>query len=69
MIGQEKNVDSLINEQEKSMIIDARLTESEARGLYEAAQRLRVLVETINNPTSIVHQDVLLLCDFVQENI
>jgi hypothetical protein len=69
MIGQEKNVDSLINEQEKSMIIDARLTESEARGLYEAAQRLRVLVETINNPTSIVHQDILLLCDFVQENI
>lgn len=62
-------MDSLINEQEKSMIIDARLTESEARGLYEAAQRLRVLVETINNPTSIVHQDVLLLCDFVQENI
>ena len=62
-------MDSLINEQEKSMIIDARLTESEARGLYEAAQRLRVLVETINNPTSIVHQDILLLCDFVQENI
>ena len=62
-------MDPSIDEQEKSMIVDARLTETEAKNLYEAAQRLRVLVESINNPTSIVHRDVLLLCDFVQENI
>jgi hypothetical protein len=59
-----------INTQEKSMIVDARLTENEAKELYEAAQRLRAcLSQTFGPPLNLIKDDVLLLCNFIQENI
>lgn len=54
-------------EQERSMIVEARLTHKEAAELYESAQRLRSLVASVGiNETT---KDILKICNFIQENI
>ena len=54
--------------QERSMIVEARLTHDEAASLYEAAQRLRKISQNgLYHPE--IRHDLVKVCDFIQENI